>query len=210
MIKTLLKTIIICTIFITSIGVKAEVIALEDWFDLAGSSSKGLTQSQFDDSFYFAVAQDVDFSTTDTYEVHDGYHVASYREFYESVSLYKGLSSGGYMHNQDGWSAYTSASGSSDHTFFAFADMFDSSRSNKALHAGLSSGDYEHPDTAPYFELWGKNLTNENKSKFAGLMLKKEKKVASMNFFIVPEPSTLAIFALGMMGLAARRFKKKS
>jgi len=26
--------------------------------------------------------------------------------------------------------------------------------------------------------------------------------------FPVPEPSTLAIFALGMMGLALRRFKK--
>ena len=25
----------------------------------------------------------------------------------------------------------------------------------------------------------------------------------------VPEPSTLAVFALGLMGLAARRFKKK-
>jgi hypothetical protein len=26
----------------------------------------------------------------------------------------------------------------------------------------------------------------------------------------VPEPTTLAIFALGMIGLASRRFKKKS
>ena len=26
----------------------------------------------------------------------------------------------------------------------------------------------------------------------------------------IPEPSTLAIFALGMMGLVTRRFKKKS
>ena len=28
--------------------------------------------------------------------------------------------------------------------------------------------------------------------------------------FDVPEPSTLAIFALGMIGLASRRFKKQS
>jgi len=206
MIKTLLKTIIICTIFITSTGVKAGVIALEDWFDPLGSSSNGLTQSQFNKKFYFAVAQDVDFSTTDTYEVAEGYRVASYMEFDLLMSVYDGELSGTYMFSQDGWDGYTSASGSTYHTFFAFADMFDSSRSNKALHAGSLSGNYSKSRV----ESWGNDLTNENKSKFAGLMLIKEKKVASMNFFIVPEPSTLAIFALGMMGLAARRFKKKS
>lgn len=34
--------------------------------------------------------------------------------------------------------------------------------------------------------------------------------VSSFNTTSVPEPSTLAIFALGMMGLVSRRFKKKS
>lgn len=32
----------------------------------------------------------------------------------------------------------------------------------------------------------------------------------TLNHSVVPEPSTLAIFALGMIGLASRRFKKKS
>jgi hypothetical protein len=32
----------------------------------------------------------------------------------------------------------------------------------------------------------------------------------SLNYTAVPEPSTLAIFALGLMGLASRRFKKQS
>jgi hypothetical protein len=40
-------------------------------------------------------------------------------------------------------------------------------------------------------------------SRVAGLVLIK-------NQVDVPEPSTLAIFALGMIGLASRRFKKQS
>ncbi|WP_025566108.1 PEP-CTERM sorting domain-containing protein [Psychromonas sp. SP041] len=34
--------------------------------------------------------------------------------------------------------------------------------------------------------------------------------IASANTVTVPAPSTFAIFALGMIGLASRRFKKKS
>ncbi|NQZ22997.1 MAG: hypothetical protein HRT53_13190 [Colwellia sp.] len=140
MFKSLLKTIIVSTIFITSIAAQAGVIVLEDWFDSAGSNSGGLTQSQFSNTVYFAVAQDVDFSTTDTYEVAEGWHIATFAEYTSLHSAYTGTFSGWNMFNNDGWNGYTTASGTQGHYYFALADMFDDSLTNRAAHAGNSAG----------------------------------------------------------------------
>ena len=61
-----------------------------------------------------------------------------------------------------------------------------------------------------YGGTWGFSIT-ENSTPQAPLMIKDISGVrmnAQGNFAEVPEPSTLAIFALGMIGLASRRFKK--
>jgi len=203
MIKILLKTIIVCNIFITSIAAQAGVIAIEDWFDPAGSNSGGLTQSQFSDSLFFAVAQDVDFSATNTYEVTDGWHIASYAEFSSLHQAYTGVSSGSYMLGQDGWSGYTSTSGNVGF-YFALSDMWSVTGDVYAMHAGVLAW-----YTGAAFHRYGEELVS-TPGYFAGLVLVQDTAQAWGTTNEAPEPSTLAIFALGLMALASRRFKKQS
>jgi hypothetical protein len=87
----------------------------------------------------------------------------------------------------------------------------------------LSSHNFSMPNPAPHThdsdlytinfasvaDVMSVTLTNTNNSVRGGVGL------AEVHFggeaaTHVPEPSTLAIFALGLMGLASRRFKKKS
>ena len=203
MIKILLKTIIVCNIFITSLAAQAGVIAIEDWFDPGGSNSGGLTQSQFSDSLFFAVAQDVDFSSVDTYEVTDGWHIASYVEYSSLHQAYTGSFQGNNMNNQDGWNGYTNTSGITNY-YFAFSDMWNSANSNMVVHAGDPAG-----IVSPYSSYYGDALAS-SPGYFAGIMVIQDTSQVWGTTSQVPEPSTLAIFALGLMGLASRRFNKQS
>jgi hypothetical protein len=65
---------------------------------------------------------------------------------------------------------------------------------------------YAHSNMFDYAQVHGRNV-NYNGYKTSTNTSYSTMLVRSAN---VPEPSTLAIFALGMMGLASRRFKKKS
>jgi hypothetical protein len=202
MIKILLKTIIVCNIFITSIAAQAGVIAIEDWFDAGGSNSGGLTQSQFSDSVFFAMAQDVDFSSGDTYEITDGWHIASFAEYSSLHQAYNGSFQGHFMYNQDGWNGYINASGH-ESQYFAFSDMWNSATPNQAAHAG-NSASYDGEN----FHTYGDWLVGSQ--WFAGIIVIQDTAQVWGTTSEVPEPSTLAIFALGLMGLASRRFKKQS
>jgi hypothetical protein len=185
----------------------AGVIALDDWFDTAGTATGGITQSQFNNGLYFAVAQDIDFSTTDTYEITDGWHIASYAEYTNLHNSYQG-SINGYVHsNRNGWTQYTSASGSEEHKLFAFADMFDETLVDAGIHSGLIAF---HGSVDSHIYAYGENLASIDKNTFAGLVVISDGSTAWGADVEVPEPSTLAIFALGMVGLASRRFKKQS
>jgi len=196
----------VCSIFINITAAQAGVIELEDWFDQAGSNSGGITQSQFSDELYFAVAQNVHFSTTDTYEVTEGWHIASYNEYINLMSAYTGSYTGNVMLDQDGWQGYTTASGSPNTHMFALADMFDTQLSNKAVHSGFQADE----QSKHYMEIWGGRLGSGYQDRFAGLVVIQDTGAQWGKAQAVPAPSTLAIFALGMMGLASRRFKKKS
>jgi hypothetical protein len=206
MIKILLKTIIVCNIFITSIAAQAGVIAIEDWFDAGGSNSGGLTQSQFSDSLFFAVAQNVDFSSVDTYEVTEGWHIASYAEYSSLQSAYTGGYGGYKMLNQDGWRGYKSTSGHTNY-YFALSDMWSNDRHLRAVHAGKTA----HYSVEHGYQMDGVLLKKDD-HHFAGIVVIKDKDNAQAwgSTSQVPEPSALAIFALGLMGLASRRFKKQS
>ena len=203
MINILLKTIIVCNIFITSIAAQAGVIAIEDWFDAGGSNSGGLTQSQFSDSLFFAVAQDVDFSSVDTYEVTEGWHIASHAEYSSLHEAYTGTFNGYNMYNQDGWSGYTNTSGHTNY-YFALSDMWSVTGDVQTAHAG-SSASY----IGGGFHIWAEDFVLLP-NMFAGLVLIQDTAQAWGTTSEVPEPSTLAIFALGLMALASRRFKKQS
>ena len=45
---------------------------------------------------------------------------------------------------------------------------------------------------------------------FSGLNSSQQSSIVNFNVTEVPEPSTLAVFALGLVGLASRKFKKKA
>jgi len=63
-------------------------------------------------------------------------------------------------------------------------------------------------DTPLYsLRVWDNGLNEQIVSAYANISLKYEYNSVTQS---VPEPTTLAIFALGMIGLASRRFKKQS
>jgi len=196
----LLKAAFMSLVLSASSSAFAGVIALDDWFDYAGTNTGGLTQSQVSDNLYYAVALDLDFSTTDTYEVAAGWHIASANEWYSLYASYVGSFTGYHHYDNNGWDRYTSKSGASNHYYFALAEMFNPSFQNQAVHAG----NYVGTTSTGY----GDNLYY-NKASFAGLMVIKDGAAEWETRSEVPEPTTLAIFALGMIGLASRRFKKQ-
>ncbi len=198
-----LKAVLTSAVLVVSSFANAGLIAIADWHDPTASTSGGLRQAEFDQSVFFAVAKDIDFSQQDTYQVWQGYHIATFAEYNSLYDASNNQGNNTYVHyGQDGWSGYTKPDGTSDSYYFAFADMWDNTNGNKVCHAGT----YERYciDDYTYATSWGNNLSS-NPQYFGGLVLIKNSQSNE-----VPEPSILAIFALGMIGLASRKFKKKS
>jgi len=162
------------------------LIALDDWW-LQSDEHGGLRQSTYNENVYFAVAKS-NFSLTDTFEMIDGFHWASTSEA-EAIFGNNANTSGIFTYyNQGGWSGY-SFEGKTRVMFM----LSDSIVTNKYKHAG----NYDEYKLNTYADI------NSYAYK-AGFVLIKDK-VES-----IPEPSTLAIFALGVLGLAFRRNKKQA
>jgi len=80
-----------------------------------------------------------------------------------------------------------------------------------AGYVGLTNYFQGHVDTAYFYT--GSNLTvNSSHEQYSTMLVRDVAIVSDPNGGTtdVPEPSTFAIFALGMVGLASRRFKKQS
>jgi len=181
----------------------AALIPIEDWHDTNGPVG-GLLQATFDSSIYFAQAKDIDFSINDTYEMLDGYHLATaaeYKTLWDNNIEINGHPVSAHLHlNRGGWSGYTSNSGAINF-YFAFADMFNPTLMNKAVHAGNFEFHAAFAEESNYA-----SALESSPRLFAGLILIKDE--ANTTSTSVPEPSTLAIFTLGILGVASRRFKK--
>ena len=197
------KIISIALLIGASTLANAGLITIDDWHDSSGPV-EGLRQASFDSSIYFAVAKDINFSVNDTYEMYNGYHIATASEYttlFENYVSANGMPPNTYVYyGQEGWGGYFNTSGARNY-YFAFADMFDVNETPKAAHAGAYEQSAAHEASNIQF---GSGLKTEL-SLFAGLVLIKDDIIDP-----VPEPSTLAIFALGMIGLVSRRFKKQS
>jgi hypothetical protein len=106
---------------------------------------------------------------------------------------------------------YNNGSFTFDSNIFAFGFDFGSANGNTSVTLnGLQS---QQTSTGGFFGIastdsQGFNVVNYTKPTNYGLFDKLTYATQAVNATQVPEPSTLAIFALGIMGLASRRFKK--
>jgi len=187
-----LASLILSATFLASTAT-AGIISVDDWW-LQTDANGGLRQNTTVSDIYFAVSKQTTFNAIDTYEAIDGYRFLS---TLEAVNLwgYQTLNNPGtsdYLtyNNQGGWAGYV-WEGANRYQFV----FSDSITTGAMMHAG-------HYETFVYNN--GNFDTSTN--NFAGFVMIKDDTQTNS----VPEPSTLAIFALGMIGLASRRFKKQS
>jgi hypothetical protein len=172
----------------------AALISVSDWHLTTDASGglRQLAQSQFSD-IYLAVSKNTTFNFVDTYEIMAGYRQMTTAE---AVERFRGNGAPGTLpihsyFNQAGWSGYN-WEGKNRYQFI----YSDSVATGHYKHAG----NYESHNNAGGF--------NVNTANFAGFVLIKDDSL--LNPISVPEPTTLAIFALGIIGLASRRFKKQA
>jgi len=183
----------------------AGIIKIADWHDANGNDTSGLRQSAFDSSVFFAVAKDINITESDTYEVADGWHIASFSEYVLRYAAAINPENSDVHFNILGWQYYTSKSGAGNQALFAFSDNFDDSQTNRACHAAKKESACTK---ASKTEEWADFLNGDYKHYFAGLVVIKDGSKEWMAVS-VPEPSTFILFVLGIMGLAMCRFKKQ-
>jgi len=170
----------------------AGLIKVEDWH-LTTDSNAGLRQSTHtgQEDLYFAVSQSNVWDFNSTYEAIAGYKFATTADMQNLFSSTCGSDSTYKYYNQGGWSQYT-WEGKSRHAFAAS----DTQRTGFYGHAGNFQCTY--------------NVTSFSQGQigFAGfLMLVDHDYVEPSNGTSIPEPTTLAMFAIAMIGLVSRRIK---
>jgi len=170
----------------------AGIITVDDWH-LTTDNNGGLRQLINYPDVFLAVAKDNKFNSIDEYEIMAGFRQMTTAE---AVNLFPGNGSPGTTnilsyHNQGGWSGYVWEG--LTRTQFIYSDS-------------ISTGNYKHAGNYEAHNNTGGFTITTN--SFAGFVLIKDDSL--LNPIAAPEPSTVAIFALGLMGLASRRFKKKA
>jgi len=170
----------------------AGLITVDEWHDTSDGYN-GLKQSTFSDDIFYAVSRTGVFNNTENYEMISGFRMATRSEYLAEYAA-NGPGAGHVYHGTGGWSGYV-WNGITRHQFL----FSDSVETGLTTHAGTSDG---------IVALWGSAYNTQYTpldplvSNWAGFVLVKTQEV--------PEPSTLAIFALGVIGLASRRRKKQS
>ncbi len=187
-----LKTISVSILLLCSFWVNvasATLITTDDWH-LTTDTLDGLRQSVYDEDVYFAVTKSYTYNFTDTFQMLAGFHWASTAEA-NAIFGTNGNSSGIHTYyNQGGWAGYIDNGNGSSYQFI--------------LNDSYLTREYKHAGNYDEYQLnHGLSSLPTSFNRVAGLVLIKDD-------VTVPEPSTLAIFALGMIGLASRRFKKQS
>ena len=172
-------------VLLSPMAANADII-VADWH-LTTDGFGGLKQSQLSEDVFFAVSISNVFDDTETYEMLSGYHWATSDEY---ISLIGETSSASYAYyNQGGWFGYNWEA--VDRYQFIFSDTQSTDRIQHA-------GNLEYARWVReilYHQGYGNNY-------FAGFVLVKD---ASS----VPEPGTLALFGIGLLGMGLARRRRK-
>lgn len=186
----LFKSVLACLILAFTCNANAGLIKVEDWH-LTSDEFGGLRQHDDLDNVFYAVSSLSRWDASSEYETIQGYHFATYDE-YMSIIDSSGITNWSteyHYRDRGGWNGYRPPGESLNHVLFRFADT---TLHKRVVHAGQSSGvhSYVYQNADTY-------------SAQAGFIMIKNQVINA-----VPEPSTLAIFALGMIGLLSCRFKR--
>lgn len=168
---------------------RASFIPVDDWH-YTGDAFGGLRQHDNVENIYYAVTKRSRWESYATYEAIDGFHFATYAEYMDLLSSNGPTNWSDLTHynGRGGWNHYTGPDGKL-RVLFRFADT---TINKKVVHAGqktsIFSYTYQPADTYQYQ---------------AGFIMIKDPVIAA-----VSEPSTFAIFALGILGFVFRRFSR--
>ena len=156
--------------------VNASVITVDNWWNQTDNLG-GLRQSTTNSDYFFAVSQSNVWDKSADYESIDGYHIASTAE---GQNVFNDLNNIGMMtyYGLGGWSGYTWMG--QMRVYFRFSD---SATTNAFKSAGRSDDFLVQ--------------TSTHTKWFAGFVMVKDNPV--------PEPSIIALFALGLVGIGFAR-----
>jgi len=185
-----------CTSLLLAVSsANASLINITDWHETSDGYG-GLKVSSFADDLFLAVSKSGTYNKGDTYEMLSGYHWATFEEMnmrlsaYRAENHYKTIEDRNY-HNLGGWDKYT----------FNGIERRDFIYSNTDLNTrtiAVSLREYQNASSPLSYNANYSDISLSSVSKWAGFVLIKE----------VPEPSTFAVFALGMLGLVTRKLRK--
>ena len=183
----------------------AGLITVENWHDTS-DGFQGLKQSNFSDDIFYAVSLTGVFNNLETYEMIEGYRWATEQDYLNAWAN-RDLVNGDFLtdstphpyYNQGGWSRYV-WNGITRYEFI-FSDTLDTGRST---HAGTIEG---YTSTWAFDYVQSYTINDPLVRNWGGFVLVNDDSQGTAS---VPEPSTLTVFALGLMGLASRKFKKQA
>ncbi len=183
----------------------AGLITVENWHDTS-DGFQGLKKSNFSDDIFYAVSLTGVFNNLETYEMIEGYRWATEQDYLNAWAN-RDLVNGDFLtdstphpyYNQGGWSGYV-WNGITRREFI-FSDTLNTGRST---HAGTIEG--RTSSWANHY-LQSYTVSDPLVQNWGGFVLVKDDSQSTVS---VPEPSTLVVFTLGLIGLASRKSKKQA
>lgn len=178
-------------------------VTVAEWHN-TGDDFGGLKKATFADDLFLTVSDSGTYNKVGTYEELAGYHWATSEEMATRLTTYLSANGDGDLqtfnyHGQGGWAGYNFANSAGDlvdRRYFVFSDTATSSR---VIHAGIK--EYLNITSTNSVRVHYSNASTEA-SNWAGFVLIKDPTLD------VPEPPAIAIFVLGLIGLASRQFNK--
>lgn len=196
--KVLNKALALIAI-VASFSSSAELVTVNQWHE-TGDNFGGFKQSNFSQDVFFAVGDQDYFSRNNSYEIMNGYRIATFEEYVSILNEAEpGFSGSNTYYNQGGWSGYNF--NGQHRVLFTF---LDSQIGDEVIHAG-------NPDNYLGSVVYSDNQLN---SSWAGFVLVKDSSsgggvydFSTSNFVSsdVPVPIMFSALGLGLIGFSKRK-----